>query len=239
MPRSRAVVAKKRPGKRRACRSVSRIAKRQRKNVFTLFRNPYPKIRYTRHRYVTNFTLPAAGAAGFARAYYFACNDIYDPDYSGVGHQPMFRDEMSAYYKYYTVIKSDIKFSIDHSATAIQQLFCFVSSDSSVNMASPENLFEEQGGQWTVPTQPSLCIKAPNRRAYFNAIKFFKTNMKAILGDDEQRVAVAGSPGSKTKTYFVCGSAPINSGVTLGANYASAIIEFYVAWQDPIDAIGS
>jgi hypothetical protein len=33
-----------------------------------------------------------------ASAYVFRLNDTYDPDYTGVGHQPMYRDQMFALY---------------------------------------------------------------------------------------------------------------------------------------------
>lgn len=41
--------------------------------------------------------------------YYYSCNSIYDPDYTGVGHQPMYHDWWAQQYKVYYVAYSMIK----------------------------------------------------------------------------------------------------------------------------------
>lgn len=45
----------------------------------------------------------------------FRANSIYDPDYTGVGHQPYGRDQWVAFYNHYTVLGS--KITVHFSAT--------------------------------------------------------------------------------------------------------------------------
>jgi len=52
-------------------------------------------------RYVQDFTLDASGTASATRL--FAVNSIFDPDKTGAGHQPMFRDNYAAIYGTYRV----------------------------------------------------------------------------------------------------------------------------------------
>lgn len=51
----------------------------------------------------------ASGATGVSNAHVFSCNGLYDPDITGVGHQPRGFDQIMALYDHYTVIASKIK----------------------------------------------------------------------------------------------------------------------------------
>jgi len=53
-------------------------------------------------RYIETITINP-GAAG--RAYHaFSANNLYDPNYTGTGHQPRNFDNLAAYYNHYTVV---------------------------------------------------------------------------------------------------------------------------------------
>jgi hypothetical protein len=56
---------------------------------------------------------PQINALGVANTYHqFRANSLYDPDLSGIGHQPMFHDNYSQLYQKYRVISSKIKVKI-------------------------------------------------------------------------------------------------------------------------------
>ena len=65
------------------------------------------------HNYNNNYTvrltytdalnLTVVGNGGYA-LYTFRTNSIYDPDYTGTGHQPLMRDLWASQYDYYTVL---------------------------------------------------------------------------------------------------------------------------------------
>jgi len=50
----------------------------------------------------------ATGALGVPNAYVFTANGLYDPNITGVGHQPMGFDQMMLFYEHYTVGRSKI-----------------------------------------------------------------------------------------------------------------------------------
>ncbi len=57
-------------------------------------------------RYSTDFTLTST--AGAVATYVFRANDLYDPDYTGSGHQPMGFDQMMQFYNHFCVLKARI-----------------------------------------------------------------------------------------------------------------------------------
>jgi len=74
------------------------------------------KLRY----YEQNIQLdPTAGLAGW---YYFRANDLYDPNYTGTGHQPMGFDQWMAFYNKFTVLGSKITCTFfNNNTTAVPQ----------------------------------------------------------------------------------------------------------------------
>jgi len=67
-------------------------------------------------KYVESFSIdPAAGSLGTT---VYRANSVYDPDYTGVGHQPLGFDQMAALYAHYQVLRSTIKITLQPSAAA-------------------------------------------------------------------------------------------------------------------------
>lgn len=57
-------------------------------------------------RYSTNVSLGAA--VGALSTWMFRANDLFDPDYSGTGHQPAGFDQLMAWYNHFCVVRSKI-----------------------------------------------------------------------------------------------------------------------------------
>jgi len=62
----------------------------------------FPKTRLVNMRYNENFSLDAI--AGGVANQQFRINSINDPNFTGVGHQPLGHDEWALYYNHYVVI---------------------------------------------------------------------------------------------------------------------------------------
>ncbi len=60
------------------------------------------------HEYDDVLVLNSTGGAKVQ--YGFRTNGMYDPDYTGTGHQPMYFDQLSAIYDHYMVIRSTIDY---------------------------------------------------------------------------------------------------------------------------------
>jgi len=105
--------AKRRPFKRssyRKRRSFKRPSYRKRRAPFRRYRNAWsglPVHKTVSLRYCDNVDLASASSA--LHVYSFRANSIYDPDLTGIGHQPMGRDLWSAQYNHYIVLGSRIR----------------------------------------------------------------------------------------------------------------------------------
>lgn len=106
------------PSSRENTRTIKRIIKfnsmpsqaRYRKRAQAIARalNPLPPNQTVSLRYVENINL-APGAAGVPAQYVWRCNGPYDPNMTGVGHQPMFWDTYASMYNHYVVTGAKIK----------------------------------------------------------------------------------------------------------------------------------
>jgi len=96
-----------RPSKRRAS-TASRPAKASRVSRRTRIPRPFAwdKSKLVTLKYAGQFSLnPTSGAVS---RYVFVANGMYDPDYSGTGHQPYSFDQIMGLYNHYTVVGSKI-----------------------------------------------------------------------------------------------------------------------------------
>lgn len=67
---------------------------------------PFPVNKIVKMKYHT--TIQMSAGIGLINHHNFSCNSIYDPDQTGVGHQPLGHDEMALLYFHYIVPGSKI-----------------------------------------------------------------------------------------------------------------------------------
>lgn len=112
-PRSRSGSVQRR---RIMSRSLSSASRASRNNLYRTYAisstwkqkipDPFPSVTKAIFRYSTNVALnPGIGAAA---SYVFRATSIFDPDFSGVGHQPYGHDVYQQMYKRYRVDKAFI-----------------------------------------------------------------------------------------------------------------------------------
>lgn len=100
------------------------------------FRQPF--------RYVDRISLDPTGIA--AATYSFRANSLYDPDFTGVGHQPIGFDQLMPFYEHYTVIAARIKCTfICKSAAATQCAIVGIETNSGSTPTTAINDIYEQG----------------------------------------------------------------------------------------------
>lgn len=93
---------RKRSNYRKGGKGGRRYAVKKRNNMGTLIADR-TKVML---KYAEDINVTVDGSIG--ANYLFRCNSLYDPNQSGVGHQPMGRDQYANFYKRYVVIGSKI-----------------------------------------------------------------------------------------------------------------------------------
>lgn len=101
--------------KRRVARRKVRVRKTVRRKSRRMPITGFPASKIIKLKYVETFVLDPATTA-VAASYIFRATDISDPNYSGVGHQPLAHDTWAAIYQSYDVIKSTCKFTYTNRA---------------------------------------------------------------------------------------------------------------------------
>lgn len=132
---------------------------------------------------------------GVTAKYQYRLNSAFDPDYTGVGHQPMCFDQWSLFYNHYVV--EDCRFDVEIGAKANDAtaggvnawVGCHLSDDATVPIA-PSELMEL--GSSSALTNPYSNGSTHIFKGTVSTAKFL--NRKDIAADSEVRAAITANP---------------------------------------------
>lgn len=147
-----------------------------------------------------------SASAGNPGIWQFRMNGVFDPDLTGVGHQPQWYDQLSAVYQYVTVVGSRIKVTFipgnvdDTEANDKGPYICgitTVSGTTTFSAAAYPALLEDGNSVHSVIV---------DKQGSNNAVTLTQTfDPKRDLGlspyDDTQRVSTGVSPGAAYAVY--------------------------------------
>lgn len=187
---------------------------------------PYPNKMRFNTRYVESSVVLNPGA-GVADTHIFQLNGLYDPDISGVGHQPIGFDQVMTMYDHYTVIGARAKVFIQNGENSIEQLVCCRIADSSVVSGDIQNAIENGNCRWT-----NLGIKGSSRDCAsltigFSAKKFFS---RSPLTSSNLQGNVSSNPSEGAYLHIMCQG--LNS-KDAGSTYVSVVIEYACILTEP------
>lgn len=146
-------------------------------------------------KYVQLFTLSSAG--GNTAHQVFRGNSIFDPDFTGVGGQPMSRDQWQDFYQRYTVTGSSIKveYNLQASADGIGSIMGIVPVDTSGAVTGIGQAIElPYSKHISVPNNQSVPLVLKN---YITTKKKF--GYKNILQEDDLSATFGANP---VEQYF-------------------------------------
>lgn len=92
--------------------------------------NGIPSSVRTTLTYSKNFV--AGGSLGLASDYVFRGNDLYDPDFTGIGTQPLFTDQLFGIWGYASVRSSSIMLQLSNDAPVAVTIVLFPARTSSL-----------------------------------------------------------------------------------------------------------
>lgn len=205
----------------------------------------FPMNQMVRMRYHTTLLLtPNNGYV--ATSYVFRANSIFDPDASGVGHQPLGHDQWAQFYSTYCVVGSKIivKFAKDQqqigSGESNYLAGIILHDTGSLPTTNVDTLFE-QG--LSVPTSVGVgnmtSTNVVKKTKKFSAKKFFNiTNIR----DNQDRIGApfGSNPPSTGDAFFIpYASVTVGSGDTTTSIDVDVTIEYLVLLSDPLALPGS
>lgn len=96
----------------------------------------------TTHRYMEQNITVNPGVGGLAAEYFFSANGLYDPNVTGVGHQPLGFDNITAFFDHYVVTKAMIRATFHNTDTTNMQTVGIRIADDSTALASGAEIIE-------------------------------------------------------------------------------------------------
>lgn len=191
---------------------------------------PFPESKWVMHKYATRLILPA-GTIGSTQGYVFRANGLYDPDYTGAGHQPMYRDELALQYDKYTVVSSWIKITfIPDISNAVPFIANLALDDASAWETNHATVLETRRNNRVI--NPVALTKPLVMRGRFDHAKLIKTTRQALLADDLVKTPSGQDPSAKALWYYNLGIHPIDVTVALSALQLVVEMGFVALWRD-------
>jgi hypothetical protein len=86
--------------------------------------------------------LSITSVAGGQGKYLWRWNSTFDPDYTGTGHQPLYRDTYATIYDQYAVVAATATFEILNNS--VSPLVVIMNTDDDGTLSSNNNVLEEQ-----------------------------------------------------------------------------------------------
>lgn len=196
-------------------------------------RSPVANSAMLKLRYVTDITLNPA--AGIAANHVFRANGLYDPDMTGVGHQPLGFDQWVAFYNKWAVLSSKITVTFSSAVTNDQtiadySLVGIAARDTDTAITNTSQLREQGDCVWKnlSPCEGSRSIvkvtKAMSMKRYYHA---------KIVGDELYTGTSAADPTEQL--YYHVWSSCIDSATDASLIYANVTIEYIAVFTDPQD----
>ena len=166
--------------------------------------------------------------AGAMQTKIVRANDIFDPDYTGTGHQPMGFDQWAVLYNHFVVLGSKVtcRFVLDADENDPAYVGVYISDDTTTPYTDASECIESKKGQTKILARPD---KAGHVTATYSAKRFYNvTDVKDNV--DRLGSTVTASPTEQALFhYWLQGvNETINGDVDV-------TIEYIVMFSEPKD----
>lgn len=215
---------------RRTRRTIRRIARRKYRRiprgVSTL--SNFPQIQKLRYVETIGITC-TAGATGI---YQFRANSLYDPNLTGIGHQPMRYDQCATFFADYVVVGSKITIrhvgSGDGNANATKVVLYL--NDTSAAAPLDVDAWIEQGRCRYFLTNDNTGKSQQKASLGFSAKRFFNiTNIK----DNVKRIGAVVSDNPADVAIFTIGCTPMDMASTT-ITRLHVVIDYLAIFSQPV-----
>jgi hypothetical protein len=176
------------------------------------------KLRYSDFGTVSSTT----GAVG---SYKFRWNSTFDPDYTGTGHQPLYRDTYAAIYDQYAVVRARVVFRITNPSTTAPIYVTLNTDDDSTFSSTAQTLAEQSRGISTTLTPLSGSRSFATLSSTWSAMSVLNIDP---FSSETYKTAVGSNPTEES--YFALSIATQDAS-TASVNW-QVMLEQEVLWTE-------
>ncbi len=186
-----------------------------------------PNTRLVKHRYIDNDVYLNSTSGGSPASYIFSANGMFDPDITGVGHQPLAFDEMTTLYNHYTVVGCKITYTIVSQDNGYAHVVAVKLSTDTTPTSDMENLLENGKCRWAIlPRADGGVVSKLTLRV--NPNKFL--GISKPMSEDDLKGTAAANPAKQAYLQLSCG--PLQPVDTYGVR-GQVTIEYTAVWSSP------
>lgn len=189
----------------------------------------FPARAVRRLRYCDSITLTTT--SGSVGSYVLRANDLFDPDFTGTGHQPMGFDQMMVFYNHFTVTKARLVCTFENGVNAASVCSVRVDADSTP-LTAPTRIVE-MGGNVMVDCENKTTSSATRTvELSVDIAKYQGVSRSAITSDPSLQGSSAASP--LECTYFHVQT--WNQQLLSGSVFVTFILEQESVFGEPRDS---
>lgn len=196
--------------------------------------SPLPKKLKSRLTYCEKGVSVNPGAGGIAGDYVFSLNNLYDPNVTGTGHQPLGFDQLAALYRYFVVTKARAFITFYNVDTSNEALCVASVSTSSTSITDITNAIENGRSSY------QMVSKAGDSRAIVDMKLAVDIGRELGPKDPIDNPQLWGtSAGGPTTGLFLHTSAAPNSTNDSSLTGISVVIEYDAIFFEPLTVASS
>lgn len=189
----------------------------------------FPSKNTVQLRYVTCVELE--NSVGALDVHAFRANSIFDPDVTGVGHQPLGRDQWFDFYNHYRVVKSRMaveycsKAQTTGQSPAVSGLYL---ADDLTVPTQWTTLVESGRGSYN--TAHSINTQSYNLEANYSQSSFYKGQ-----GKNQSQLGAAQGATPSEQAFFILYQQPCDEGDNGSIRSYTVVIDYLVEYSEPKD----
>lgn len=185
-------------------------------------------------RYCETITLNPG--VGLNTTHIFSANGCYDPNTTGVGHQPYGFDQLMSMYNHFTVVGSQCTIKLANSSGSLPYYAGILLRDSATATSTTLDtslILEQPGNKMKLLGYgASGAGGGPNSmKCKFSTRKFFTKNRGAIIEDALLRGDATSNPTEQA--YYHIMLAPQTASDDINLQAIMVIIDYYVVFTEP------
>jgi len=183
----------------------------------------FPDSMICNHRYADNY--PLVCTSGILATQKMRWNSTFDPDFTGTGHQPLYRDTLASIYDHYSVISAYIEVQVVNTGT-VPMLCGIVTDDDTSTSATVGVLMEQAYGQHQLLPAQAGSLSSCTFRMDWDCKKVLKIDPYT-----SETYKTANSSNPTEESILQVWAIPIDASTTATA-YASVTLVQNVLWTE-------
>lgn len=161
--------------------------------------------------------------------YQFRSNGIFDPDFTGTGHQPRGRDELALLYKNYIVHGVMVTVFAQSLTANNQSIVSIYPHSGATTLPDVRSLIENPDTKYCMFTPDKPC----RLTKYVSNPRLFSVSKQRYRNEATFSAGMGGDPGATTTGYITINWINLNESTSTG-HTIRVKLEYYVELYDPV-----